>query len=268
MAHRTARPARPQGRWRLAAGALALAAAGLAPVAARAALFEDGDARRAILDLRQKVEQNELASKSRVDALQEQVNQLQKSILDLNATIEQLRGDLARMRGADEQLQKDVAELQRKQKDIQQGVDDRLRKMEPQKVVLDGREFVADPEENAAVRRGGGHPATGRLPRRGERLQFLPAPLPEQRLQVSRAVLARQRALRQARLQGGDRGLPLAVSSAPQHPARAEALLSIANCQIELKDPKSAAPTIEELLKNYPTAEAAQAGRERLASLK
>ena len=48
----------------------------------------------------------------------------------------------------------------------------------------------------------------------------------------------------------------------------AEALLAIANCQAELKDSKAARRTIEDLLKTYPKSEAAQAGRERLASLK
>ena len=47
-----------------------------------------------------------------------------------------------------------------------------------------------------------------------------------------------------------------------------EALLAIANCQAELKDGKAARRTIDELLKAYPKSEAAQAGKERLASLK
>ena len=45
-------------------------------------------------------------------------------------------------------------------------------------------------------------------------------------------------------------------------------MLSIANCQIELKDSKSARTTLESLIKTYPQSEAAQAGRERLARLK
>jgi TolA-binding protein len=45
-------------------------------------------------------------------------------------------------------------------------------------------------------------------------------------------------------------------------------VLAIANCQAELKDTKSARRTIDELLKAYPQSEAAQAGKERLASLK
>ena len=47
-----------------------------------------------------------------------------------------------------------------------------------------------------------------------------------------------------------------------------EALLSVANCQMELKDAKGARRTLDELLKTYPKTEAAQAGKERLASLK
>ncbi|MGZ5267193.1 MAG: tetratricopeptide repeat protein, partial [Caldimonas sp.] len=47
-----------------------------------------------------------------------------------------------------------------------------------------------------------------------------------------------------------------------------EALLAIANCQAELKDVKAARKTIDELMKTYPKSEAAQAGKERLASLR
>ena len=58
------------------------------------------------------------------------------------------------------------------------------------------------------------------------------------------------------------------LAAAPDHPRAPEALLSVANCQIELKDAKAARRTIDELLKTYPKSEAAQAGKERLASLK
>jgi TolA-binding protein len=41
----------------------------------------------------------------------------------------------------------------------------------------------------------------------------------------------------------------------------------VANSQAEMKDGRAARRTIEELLKEYPSAEAATAGRDRLASL-
>ena len=54
---------------------------------------------------------------------------------------------------------------------------------------------------------------------------------------------------------------------APLLPAP-EAMLSIANCQIELKDTRAARATLESLVKTYPQSEAAQAGKERLAALR
>jgi len=47
-----------------------------------------------------------------------------------------------------------------------------------------------------------------------------------------------------------------------------EAVLSIANCQIELKDTRSARKTLDDLMKAYPQSEAATAARERLARLR
>lgn len=42
-------------------------------------------------------------------------------------------------------------------------------------------------------------------------------------------------------------------------------MLSIANCQIELKDTAGARRTLDELVKAYPQSEAAVAAKERLA---
>ena len=111
---------------------LALCLLGLALCAppARAALFEDDDARKAILDLRQRVDQNSEQLKARLAEQGEQLNQLKRSLLDLNNQLEAMRGETAKLRGLNEQLARDVAEMQRQQKDLQQGVDERVRKFE------------------------------------------------------------------------------------------------------------------------------------------
>jgi len=255
-------------RW---AGAAGLACALFAP-AAHAGLFDDDEARKAILDLRQKLEQSNEAQRVRQAELNnqmaEQLAQLKKSLLDLNAQIELLRADNARLRGQDEQTTRDVAELQRKVKDLQQGVDDRMRKFEPQKVTIDGREFMADPDEKklyddamTVFRRGEFEPAAGALSSFVKRY-------PGSGYNESATFWL-------GNAYYGKRDFKSAISTfrgfVNAHPdaARApEALLSIANCQAELKDTKGARKTIDELLKTYPKSEAAQAGRERLASLK
>jgi tol-pal system protein YbgF len=58
------------------------------------------------------------------------------------------------------------------------------------------------------------------------------------------------------------------VNAAPRHPRAPEALLALANSQAEMKDRPGARRTIDELMKTYPQSEAAQAGKERLATLK
>jgi TolA-binding protein len=58
------------------------------------------------------------------------------------------------------------------------------------------------------------------------------------------------------------------LSKAPNHNRAAESMLSVANCQLELKDLKAARKTLGDVVKNYPHTEAAAAASERLAKLK
>ena len=242
---------------------------------AHAALFEDDEARRAILDLRQRIEQaNEQNRALKADQAQqaaafaEQIATLQRSLLDLNNQLEQLRGELAKQRGQGEQLARDVAELQRRQKDMTQGVEERMKKFEPQKVTLDGKSFVADPEERrqyedalGVFRQGdfaGASSAFGAFLRRWQGGGYTD----------SATFWLGNAQYGQRNYKDAIASFRTLVKSAPDSPRAPEALLSIANCQVELKDPKAARKTLDELLKTYPQSEAAQAGRERLASLK
>jgi len=261
----------PRGSAFVAATCVAIAAlAGAAP--ARAGLFDDDEARRAILDLRKQLEQSNEQARARqneqMTQMSAQIDQLKRSLLDLNGNIETQRADNARMRGQMEELARTVAELQRKQTDLQQGVDERIRKVEPQKVTVDDREFSVDPEEKrsyddalAGFRRGEFDRAVSgfsgllkRFPNSGYRQSAL--------FWLGNAQYAR-RDYKEAI--ATFRSL---VASAPDSPRAPEAMLAIANCQAELKDSKAARKTIDDLLKAYPKSEAAQAGRERLAALR
>ena len=246
---------------RRAAFAVALV---LAAGSASAGLFDDDEARRAILDLRTKGSQLEDSSK----AQNEQISQLRRSILELNGQIDGLRGELAKTRGQNEQLARDVADLQRAQKDILQGVDTRLRKVEPQKVSVDGKEFSADPEEKRlfedamGVLRGGDFNAAAgafdgflrRYPGSGY--------ADSARFWLGNAQYGKRD------YKGAITTLNSFVAAAPDHPRAPEAMLALANCQIELKDNKAARRSLEDLIKAYPGTEAAQAGKERLHALK
>ncbi|NML14710.1 tol-pal system protein YbgF [Azohydromonas caseinilytica] len=248
---------------------LALAAAlALALPAARAEIFPDNEARRAILELRKQVEDAAKAQKALDAQMQEELTQLRRSLVDLNNQIETQRAEMATLRGSNEQLTRDVAELQRRQKDIAQGVDERMRKLEPQKVSLDGQEFTADVDEKrqydeavALLRNAdfaGAANAFGAFLKRWPQSGYAPSA----RFWLGNA-------------QYGKRDYKEAiatfrafVNASPQHPRAAEALLAAANAQVEAKDTRAARATLNELVKNYPQSEAAVAGRERLAVLK
>jgi tol-pal system protein YbgF len=248
--------------------AAALAGAALFTTGAQAALFEDDEARRAILELRQRVEQQRQGLAEDLRRANEENATLRRSLLDLQSQIEQLRGEVARLRGSDEQLARDLADVQKNQRDIAQGVDERLRKFEPVQVNVDGREFSADPAEQrdfeaalGAFRRGdfvAAQTAFADFVKRYPGSGYRPTALfwlgnAQYANRDYRGAIANFRAL---------------LQQAPDHPRAPEAVLSIANCQIELKDNASARKTLDDLVKAYPQSEAASAARERLARLR
>jgi tol-pal system protein YbgF len=252
---------------RAACAGICLGAAMFAP-AAHAGLFDDDEARRAILDIRTKIDQNGERQKADQRQLADQIDQLKRSILDLNNQLEQVRGDNAKLRGQNEQLARDLSEVQRKQKDIQSGVDDRLRKFEPQKVSLDGKEFSVEPDEKRS------YDEAMELLRKSDFAGTANA-LTAFRKRWPSSGYNESALFWLGNAQYGVRQYKEAITSfrtlvgaAPDNAKAPEAMLAIANCQAELKDAKGARKTIDELIKTYPKSEAAQAGRERLASLK
>jgi tol-pal system protein YbgF len=233
-----------------------------------AGLFEDDEARKAILDLRQRVE------KLRTDADQIQSSSkddnagLGRGLMDLQRQMELLRSELATQRGANEQLAKDLAGLQQRYKDDMQSLSERLAKLEPAKVTVDGAEFSVGPAEKRdyeaalAVFRKGDFAAAqnlfagflSRYPSSGYAVTAL--------FWLGNAQYA-TRDYKEAVI--NFRSL---IAKNPDHPRAPEAVLSVANCQLELKDSKGARVTLTNLIKAYPQSEAAGAAKERLASLK
>lgn len=138
--------------WRVGAVAVAALCAGLAAGPAHA-LFADDEARRAILDLRARLDAQRQALEATEQRLQELLTggeAARRGVLDVANQLEALRRELAELRGQQERLARDVADVQRQQRDALAAFDERLRALEPLKVTLDGAEFSARPEEKAA----------------------------------------------------------------------------------------------------------------------
>ena len=248
--------------------ALVIASLSFGVVCSHAGILEDDEARRAILDLRQKADASQQRFTDDIKKSNDDNAQLRRSVLDLANQIEILRADLAKLRGQDEQLAREVADMQRRQKDLTQGVDDRLRKFEPGKVAIDGKEFVAAPAEVrdfdaalAVLRKGdfaAAQTAFTEFDRRYPSSGYKPSVL----FWLGNAQYA-LRAYKEAII-----NFKALLTIAPEHVRAPEAALSIANCQVELKDAKSARKTLEDLIKVYPESEAASVAKDRLSKLK
>jgi tol-pal system protein YbgF len=242
---------------------------------ASAGLFDDEEARRAILDLRQRMEtvKQDKADTDRkiADETQrasDEAAQLRRSILDLQNQLETARGDMAKLRGQNEQLARDVSEFQRKQKDANAGLEDRLRKFEPQTVNVDGREFLADPAEKRD------YEATLALFRKGDFanagsgfVDFLNK-YPQSGYRPSALFWLGNAQYATKDCKSAIVNFRSLISQAPDHVHVPEARLTIANCQLEARDTKGAKKTLEELIAAHPSTDAANAAKDRLSRMK
>ncbi|MBD3893672.1 tol-pal system protein YbgF [Hydrogenophaga sp.] len=253
--------------------ALGLHLGALAPLSAQAfTLFSDDEARKAIIDLRQRVEASQQASNAALQALQQSTldeqTALRRSLVELGGQIDQLNSELARLRGLNEQLTREVAELQRQQKDVQAGLDERLRQVEPQRITHDGVSFSATTTETSAFEAALDLLRRADFPAAIEAYTAFLRRHPESGYSASALYWLgnahyAQRAYRAA-LETHRR----LVTQFPMHLRTPEAMLAMANSQIELKDTRAARRTLEELQRAHPQSEAAAVARERLARLR
>ena len=291
--------------------AASLCLLGLLVPTAQAALFEDEEARRAILDLRQRLEnQRQTQLQSTDQTLQKSLDQSQKQIeilrkqveleinqskqdnrqaaLQLQAQIEALKQDIANLRGEREQLLREITLLQRAQKDINVEIEERFQKIYDQfakkealssqkeeapksskiNVQVDGFEFLAEPDEKRdfeaafVLFRKGDFAAAAKEFAQVVKVYSASGYKPSALYWLGSAKFARRdfnEAI--AHLKG-------LVNDFPNHARAPEAMLTVGNAQLEIKQAKEARKTFNELLKLYPTTEAAAAAKDRLAQIK
>jgi tol-pal system protein YbgF len=261
------------------AAALVLVTSALWPMTASAGLFDDEEARKAIVELRSRFEQSQQRQaqfeKTERKALAAQIAVLKRSLLDLNAQMETLRTEIAKLRGADEQLAqvnkdlaRELADLQRKYKDSMAAIDDRIRRLEPQRVSLDGKDAVVDAPEKKAYDEAIGILRKGEFANAATALAAFQKRFPSSAYNGHVQYWLGNALYGKGEVKEAMNIFRTLVTTTPDHPRASEALLALANCQIELKDGKGARKTLEELIANYPQSEAAQAGRERIKQIK
>lgn len=236
-----------------------MAAFSCAPIAAHAGLFDDAEARKAILDIRNQIEtlQHDVAGKADKGA-----------VLTLADQNEQLRQEIARLRGQIEVLTNELSSTQQRQKDFYVDLDTRVRKLEPQQVNVDGKQVSVEQNEQKsydsalATFKAGDYKGAAagfadflkRYPQSGYAASaqyWLGNASYAQR--DYKAAIAAQQAL---------------IKDYPDSPKVPDAQLNIASSYVELKDKAAARKVLTALIAQHPDTPAALTAKERLPSLK
>lgn len=264
---------------------------------ASAALFEDNEARRAILDLRNRVEalrgsldalrgrtegsqrelttrldqigQSESTGRDKLEArVEASTSTTARGQIELAGQIDVLRQDLARLRGQIETLVNDLSNSQKRQKDFYVDLDTRMRKLEPQQATVDGKAAMVDQSENrafdAAMSQFRASEFRNAVTAFDGFLRQYPASAfaPAAQYWMGTSLYA------QRDYKGAIAAQQVLLKNWPDSPRVPEALLNIASSQIDLKDAKGARTTLQSIVSKYPDTPTAGVARDRLATLK
>ncbi len=285
---------------RVVAAALLLAVLATAP--ARAALFDDEEARKRIDATNQRLALVQKQLDDRIAALEAQFKNL--GLIELFNQVELLKADVARLRGQIEVLAHEQEETQKRQRDLYIDLDTRLRRIE----AAPGAAGAGPAAPAAAPPAGTAAPAAP-APIPVPSAAPLPTPAPPGRgAPAAPELSAEQRSYDNALdlFKSGNYGAavtgfagfvraypksPLApsaqywignahyaqrdyraaitsqrqlIAAYPDSQKVPDALLNIATSQIELGDTAPARRTLEEIVAKYPQSEAAAKARQRL----
>ncbi|MDB5932753.1 MAG: ygbF [Massilia sp.] len=246
---------------RIAAACLALAA--WIPLHASAGLLDDDEARKAILDLRVKVENLSRELNARIDTKSDK-----SASLDLVNQHEQTTQEIARLRGQLEVLANEIANSQKHQKDFYSDLDARIAKLEPRQVIIDGKQAEVEPSElksyeaAMALFKGGDYKVAANALADFVRRYPDSTYSPNAQYWLGNAYYA-QRDYKNAI------AAQEVVASTYKDSAKApDAILNIASSYTELKDKKNAKKALQQLVLKYPDSSAAAAAKDRLSALK
>mgnify|MGYP003576390426 CR=1 FL=1 len=233
------------------------------PLQASAGLLDDDEARKAILDLRAKVDAIARDLNARIETKSDKTAQL-----DMLNQHEQTMQEIARLRGQIEVLANQVSRAQESQKQLYADLDARLKKVEPQQETIDGQVASVLPSEKSAYDSATAMFQSGDYQGATAALQDFVRRYPD-----SAYAANAQYWLGNAYYALGDYKKAIAAqevvtSTYAASPKAPDAMLNIGSSYALLKDSKNARKALQQLVSKYPESSAARTAKDRLASLK
>jgi tol-pal system protein YbgF len=246
---------------RLAAALLALAA--WLPLQSHAGILNDDEARKAILDLRAKVDGIARDLNGRIDA------KADKTVsLEMVNQHEQTMAEIAKLRGQLELLSNEITTAQKRQKDFYTDLDARIRKLEPRQVSIDGQEAAVAPDEQTTYETAMATFKAGDYKTAATQLGAFVQRYPQSSYASNAQYWLGNSYYAQRDCKKAIAAQQVVASTYPDSAKAPDAMLNIGTCYAELKDKKAASKALKDLIAKYPDSAAAQAARDRLPGLK
>jgi tol-pal system protein YbgF len=244
---------------------------------AHAALFDDKEARKKILEVEQQMNTQNQALKDRISKLEATLKTQEQGMVDLLGQIDQQNRELNRLKGELEVAQHNLELAQQRQKDLYADTDARLRKLEgtAEAPAASGASTapVAAIEPSANANEAADFEAAQALSKAGKHKEAFDAyekflqtyPNSARTSEVQYVLGFTQFSLKNYKAAMATQEKMLAQF--PDAAKAPDALFNIANCQIQLSDIDSAKKTLRNLLTKYPDSAVAPSAKKRLSIL-
>ena len=243
--------------------------------AARAALFDDDEARKQITQLKNQSEARQKSIEERLSAIDARLSQMdstgQNRAVDLAQMIDSLKQDLAKLRGQIEVLANQTETLERRQKDLYVDLDNRLRRLEQTQTQLQDK--LSQGERSAAAEKQAYETALNQFKLGNYQLSITSFQNFMTNFSSSELLPSAQYWIGNAYYAMRDYKSAIAAQQKvvrlwPENAKAPDALLQIASSQAEIGQTNAARETLRTLVKKYPSSSASEQAKQRLSQKK
>ncbi len=234
------------------------------------AIFGDDEARKAILELRAKVAEQERQLREKDAELATRIERLEaanRAQLEFANTVDLQRREIANLRGQVETLTHEVATLQQRNRDLYADLDNRMKAFEPLSTTIDGKAVTVERAEQTAYDAALAQFRAGDFRGASQALQVFLARWPRSAYAPSANYWLGNSVYGMKDYRAAIAAQQVVVDLHADSPRAPDALLNIAASHVELKDTTRARAALQKILADYPNTEASKLAEERLKVL-
>lgn len=260
------------------AASFGLALAGSLVALPAHALFGDDEARKAIVDLRGKVETMQQETVRRLEQISNKQGEIEARVsrleqgqrvnLQQQNQIELLREEVARLRGQLEEQLNTLDQTRRQQRDLGKQLDSRLKQFEPVQVTIDGKSVNVEQAEKKAYDAALDQFRSSDFKSATVSFQAFQQAYPESAYGPLANYWEGGARYASGDFKGAITAMRTLAKRSPDNPRVPDGLLILGNAQADSGDRKGARETFKSIIDNHPDTSAAGSARERLAAIK